>query len=121
MPNALPHSNVNLQEVSTRNDAARRIIAGFAKAMPTLADIWTFLRSALDDALSLAAEITRLSADLENTRLDRANLAAAARAAIAAHAEGEADPLWYLRDELAARQAPAQAPEMPSAPPRRQR
>jgi hypothetical protein len=121
MPNTLPHSNVNLQEVCTRNDAARRIIAGFAKAMPTLADIWQFLGSALDDASSLAAEITRLSADLGNTRLDRANLAAAARATIAAHAEGEANPLWYLRDELAAHQAPSDAPEMPSAPPRRQR
>jgi hypothetical protein len=121
MPNTLPHSNVNLQEVSTRHDTARRIIAGFAKAMPALADIWLFLGSALDDAPSLAAEITRLSAELANTRLDRANLAAAARATIAAAAEGEADPLWYLRDELAAHHAPPGAPEMPSAPPRGQR
>jgi hypothetical protein len=121
MPNARPHANANLQEVSTRHDAARHIIAGFANAMPTLADIWLFLGSALDDAPLLAAEITQLSADLANTRLERANLAAAARATIAAQAEGEADPLWYLRDELAAHQAPPDAPEMPSAPPRGQR
>ncbi|MFI5955541.1 hypothetical protein [Cryptosporangium sp. NPDC051539] len=29
-----------------------------------------------------------------------ANLIAAARATLAAHADGEADPLYYLRDEL---------------------
>ncbi|GAA0264764.1 hypothetical protein [Cryptosporangium japonicum] len=31
-----------------------------------------------------------------------ANLIAAARATLAANADGEADPLYYLRDELAA-------------------
>jgi hypothetical protein len=35
-------------------------------------------------------------------RLDRANLAAAAFATIAAHQDGEPDPLSYLRDELGA-------------------
>ena len=46
----------------------------------------------------------RLSAELAATRMDRANLLAAMRATIAAHADGEADPLYYLRDELNARQ-----------------
>ena len=36
MPNAFPHANINLQEVSTRNEHARHIVAGFASAMPTL-------------------------------------------------------------------------------------
>jgi hypothetical protein len=117
MPNILPHSNVNLQEVGTRHDAARHILAGFSKAMPALADIWLFLESALDDAPALAAEITRLLAGLARTRLDHANLLAAAQATLAAAAEGEADPLWYLRDELAARHAPPDAPETASAPP----
>lgn len=44
--------------------------------------------------------IARLSADLKSVRLDRANLLAAMRAALAAHADGEPDPLFYLRDEL---------------------
>lgn len=48
----------------------------------------------------LAAVVTRLSAELEATRLERANLLAAMRATLAAHAEGERDPLFYLRDEL---------------------
>jgi hypothetical protein len=37
---------------------------------------------------------------LPDTPRDRANLRAAIRAALAADAEGEADPWYYLRDEL---------------------
>ena len=37
---------------------------------------------------------------LTAVRLDRANLAAAGRATIAAYHDGEPDPLSYLRDEL---------------------
>jgi ABC-type transporter Mla subunit MlaD len=102
MPDALPHVNTNLQEVTTRNESARHIIAGFSAAMPVLADIWQYLDDALNDVPLLSAEISRLSAELQATRLDRANLLAAARATIAAHHDGEPDPLFYLRDELRA-------------------
>lgn len=105
MPDALPHANINLQEVSTRNEAARHIIAGFSTAMPVLADIWQSLEDALNDVPLLSAEISRLSAELQATRFDRANLLAAARATLAAHRDGEPDPLFYLRDELDARSA----------------
>jgi hypothetical protein len=44
--------------------------------------------------------VARLTAELAATRLDRANLLAAIRATLAASADGEADPLAYLRDEL---------------------
>jgi hypothetical protein len=63
---------------------------------------------ALADNLTLSAEVAWLTAELAATRLDRANLLAAMRAAIAAHADGESDPLSYLRDEVDARQLPAQ-------------
>jgi hypothetical protein len=99
---------VDLQEAATRNHAARRIIAGFTTALPTLAEIWRQLEAALADTPALATEITRFRAELADTRLDRANLLAAARAVITAHLDGEPDPLSYLRDELAARgQLPA--------------
>jgi hypothetical protein len=100
MPNTPPRVNIDLEEVTTRNDAARHIVAGFATAMPTLAEIWRSLEDAFNDVPALAAEITRLSGELRDTRLDRANLLAAARATIAAYHEGEPDPLCYLRDEL---------------------
>jgi hypothetical protein len=114
MPNAHPHAGINLQEVRTRNDNARHIITGCASAMPTLAAMWRYVQDAIDDALALLAEITRLSADLHDTRLDRANLLAAMRATLAAYADGEPDPMYYLRDEL-------DAPEMPSTASRRPR
>ena len=50
----------------------------------------------------ISAEVTGLRAALNRARLSNANLAAAALASMAAHDEGEADPLSYLRDELAA-------------------
>jgi hypothetical protein len=63
--------------------------------------------SLIDDLARLVAEITRLSGELDRTRLDRANLLAAMRATLAARADGDPDPLWYLRDELdAAESAP---------------
>ncbi len=97
----LPHANaINLQEISTRNRHARHIIAGFSLALPTLTEIWRLLDQALTDTLTLAAEISRQQADLAAVRLDRANLLAALRAALAAAGDGEADPLGYLRDEL---------------------
>ena len=100
MPNTVPHANINLLEVNARNENARHIVAGCAAALPTITDMWQILHDALDDTPTLAAEITRLSAELENTRLDRANLRAAIRATLAAHADGEPDPMWYLRDVL---------------------
>ena len=58
MPNTSPNTNINLQEVSTRNDKARHIVAGLPSAMPWLADIWEYLQSALNDMPMLAAEVT---------------------------------------------------------------
>ena len=49
---------------------------------------------------ALSVEVARLFAEVQHARLDRANLLAAARATIAAHHDGEPDPLSYLRDEL---------------------
>jgi hypothetical protein len=45
--------------------------------------------------------------------MDRANLLAAMRATLAAHADGDPDPLWYLRDELDAAESAAGASREP--------
>ena len=95
-----PSTTTTLLEAATRADIAHRIIAGFSTAFPTLAAQWRQIDAALADVAVLAAEVTRLSDALSAVRLDRANLAAAARAAIAAYLDGERDPLSYLRDEL---------------------
>jgi hypothetical protein len=114
MPNTHPNPDFDLQQISTRNTHARNIIAGFSSVLPALADWWQALTDALRDTTTLAAQVTRLSAELERTRLDRANLRAAMRATLAAYADGEPDPLWYLRDELNAPQAPAAASRRPA-------
>ena len=114
MPNTHPEPIIDLQQISTRNTDARHIVAGCASALPTLAGMWHELDDALTDAATLAAQVTWLSADLERTRLDRANLRAAMRATLAACADGEPDPLWYLRDELNAPQESAAASRRPA-------
>lgn len=81
MPNTNPRSAGKIEEAATGNE------------------------NAISDAPANAGEIVRLSAELTGTRLDWANLLAAARATLAAYDEGEGDPLSYLRDELAAQGA----------------
>jgi hypothetical protein len=53
------------------------------------------------EAQFLLAEVIRLSAALAAARLESANRLAAIRAALGAAADGETDPLAYLRDQLA--------------------
>ena len=97
------------QRITTRNDIARDIIAGFASVTPALAGVFRLVDSALADVPAVLADLGRARAELEAVRLDRANLLAAIRATLAADAEGECDPLGYLRDELGSANAPAAA------------
>lgn len=103
-----PEPRIRLHEVYARNDSARRIVAGWMSALPAASEMWQLVDRALADVPALGAVITRLSAELSETRLDRANLLAAMRATIAAYADGEPNPLYYVRDELQARQEPSQ-------------
>lgn len=57
---------------------------------------------AVADIPVLLTEINRVRSMHALTRAQYADLLAAARATLAAHRDGEADPLFYLRDELAA-------------------
>lgn len=94
-------------EITTRNDIARDIIAGFAAVTPMLTGAWQLIDTALADLPAVLAELGQARAELEAVRLDRANLLAAVRATVAADAEGDPDPLGYLRDELDSTGAPA--------------
>ncbi|TDD20297.1 hypothetical protein E1287_41425 [Actinomadura sp. KC06] len=102
MPDTPPRVKVNVQEVRTRNLAAREIVSHLAAAMPSIEDLWIRLNSALVDVPALVSEITRLAAELASARRDRANLVAAGRATLNAERDAEPDPLYYLRDELRA-------------------
>ncbi len=99
-----PNPVVGVHAAYQRSDNARRIIASAVAVMPDTADLWSDVDRSLADVPALGAVIARLTAELADTRMDRANLLAAMRAAIGAHADGEPDPLYYLRDELDAGQ-----------------
>ena len=99
--------------ITTRNDIARDIITGFAAVTPTLTGVWRLLDQALADLPAVLADIGRVQDELKAVRLDRANLLAAIHATLAADAEGEPDPLGYLRDEIDSTEAPANSRRQP--------
>ena len=80
--------DTNLQEVASRHDTAAAVIDKLGRALDTIP--------------LLSTEITRLRRRLTTTLSDLNNLLAAAKATLSAHADGEEDPLYYLRDELTA-------------------
>ena len=102
MPNTPYHPRIDLQEAINRSRTAHRIVANTwpDEALPQI--LRRNLHTALDSIPALVEEIDRLSTELRDTRIHRANLAAAARATLTAHHDGERDPLSYLRDELSA-------------------
>jgi hypothetical protein len=104
----MTNTPISHDEIATRNETARRILAGVATAAPSLSDFWRVLETALADTPALSAEVNRLAGELTTARRDAADLLAAMRATLTACADGEADPLWYVRDELNARQARSQ-------------
>jgi hypothetical protein len=80
------YPDADLQEIATRHDSATLAMGRLARALDTIP--------------LLCAEAGRLRTRLARTLADLHNLIAAARATLGAHAEGEPDPLYYLRDEL---------------------
>jgi hypothetical protein len=100
-------------QITTRNDIARDIIAGFAAVTPTLTGAWRLIDTALADLPAVLADLGRTRAELQAVRLDRANLFAAIRATLAADADGDPDPLGYLRDELGIAGTPASTRRRP--------
>jgi hypothetical protein len=56
--------------------------------------------AAVAELEELASTVNALETMLARTRRAYADLLAACRAALTAHADGEADPWWYLRDQL---------------------
>ena len=82
------YPDTDLQEAATRHDTAAAVVDALTRALDTIP--------------SLSSEITRLRRRLITTLADSTNLVAAAKATLNADADGEQDPLYYLRDELTA-------------------
>jgi hypothetical protein len=88
--NHAPITRTDLKEVGARHQQA------LASGTPSA------ILAALSDIPPLCEEIRHLRLLLSIARLTRANLAAAARATLAAAVDHEKDPLYYLHDELTA-------------------
>lgn len=99
-----PRPPVDAQEVRHHHAKACSTIGSHPLARAFLRTATgRMLTQALADIPPLCAEVDRLNALLELARHDHHDLTAAARATLTAAAEGEPDPLYYLRDELRAR------------------
>jgi hypothetical protein len=97
-PNSYP--DADLQQVAHQHDQATSAMGKLAAALETIP--------------RMCAEIGWLRARLARTLTDLHNLIAAARASLGAHADGEDDALYYLRDELDAQgQLPPEYRERP--------
>ena len=103
-PNKPVDVQVDVQEALTSYTAAIQTIntRPIARLLRP-ADGRAAIAAALNTVPALCCEVHRLRTLLGLARLDHANLVAALRAALTADHEGETDPLWYLRDELADR------------------
>jgi hypothetical protein len=78
-----------------------------------MSTVGLFTAHAFTDMGRLIAEVRRLRQARAVEAAEHAELLAAARATLAAHTDGEADPLGYLRDALSAR---GQGPEVGQHP-----
>jgi len=88
----MPLPSVNLEKITSGlRDLASAELCGNCTPAVT---------HAIVDIARLATHIYELYAALAAERLRSANLEAAIRAALGAHADGETDPFGYLRDEL---------------------
>lgn len=106
MPNRHPYPHTDLQEAAHRNITAAQLVTALARHFPPLLPVWGRVIAALNDIETLIDEVTGLRAELAGIRHQRANLLAAIRATLAAHHEGDDDPLYYIRDELHAQTHP---------------
>jgi hypothetical protein len=84
-----PPNRVDLPAITARHRAAMRSDGAHAALIASAADVPT-----------LTAEVRRLRSELLRLRLAHANLRAAARAALAAHRDGDPESFAYLADEL---------------------
>ncbi|MEO3798282.1 hypothetical protein ABGB14_49505 [Nonomuraea sp. B10E15] len=106
MPHRHPYPHTDLQGAAHRNTTAAQLLTALTRDPSPLLPLWEYVLAALDDIETLIDEVTGLRAELASVRYQRANLLAAIRATLAAHHDGDDDPLYYVRDELHA-QMPA--------------
>lgn len=99
----IPHPTPKAAEARRRHAEAAAALRGWVARAYLHTRPGRAVGRALASIPPLCDEAERLGALLAMTRRAYQNLTAAARATLAADADGERDPLYYLRDELRAR------------------
>jgi hypothetical protein len=89
----MPRLSINTEEITNR-------LRKLANADPC-ENCEPRVTDAVTDIAALLIQVNRLWLALGKERMRSANLEAAIRAALGAENDGEADPLGYLRDEIA--------------------
>ena len=98
-----PHPSPDVQEARHRHAEASVLARSHPLVRALLGSAsGRIVAQALDMIPALCDEIDLLNAAMAIIRRRYHNLVAAARATLAAATDGEPDPLYYLRDELAA-------------------
>jgi hypothetical protein len=97
----IPGTIIDQKEVTYRAVIAGLIIDECSRDFPSLASRWQPVSESLADIPILISEVSELAGSLTAQRRRQANLAAAAKASLAACRDQDHDPLGYLRDELA--------------------
>jgi hypothetical protein len=87
-PDSTQQPDTDLREATTHHDSALAVIHPIADALNLIP--------------SLCGEIRHLRRRLASSLHDQQDLVAASQATLGAHADGEPDPLYYLRDQLQA-------------------
>jgi hypothetical protein len=85
-PDRTNQSDADLQEAATKHDGALAVIRPVTDALTLIP--------------SLCGEIRYLRRRLASTLHEQQDLIAAGQATLGAHADGEPDPFYYLRDQL---------------------
>lgn len=89
----MPHLSIDPDEIATRLQELAHADPCEHCELP--------VTDAIIDIARLLIQVNQLCIQLARERLRSANLEAAIRAALGAESDGEADPLGYLRDEIA--------------------
>ncbi|WP_326598550.1 hypothetical protein [Streptomyces sp. NBC_01803] len=97
----LPRVEIDLEAINNAWGALERVNHCGRCQADGLALLLHFSARTVDSA-RYAIENRRMADQLAEARESAANLRAAIRAALSAAADGEHDPLWFLRDEYTA-------------------
>lgn len=99
----LPRVEIDLEAITNAWEALERV-SHCERCRADWLAVFLYFSARTVESARYAVENRRLADELAACRESFANLRAAARATLAADADGDPAPLWFLRDEYSAQQ-----------------